>query len=63
MTEATTGSDMGIGVAMLFGLLGIGGAVVMYAAAVGHNQVLSAWGFAGAMTAAAILIAAIHLYE
>lgn len=62
MAETATGSDMGIGVAMLFGLLGIACAVVMYVAAVGHNQTLSGWGFAGAMIAGTILIAAVHLY-
>ncbi|WP_254537600.1 DUF7525 family protein [Halomarina litorea] len=62
MTESASGTDMEMGLAMVFGLLGIGGAFVMYVAATGHDQVLSGWGFAAAMLAGGILIAALHLY-
>jgi len=63
MTETAVSSDMGVGVALLFGVLGVGGALVMYVAAVSGSQVLSGWAFAGAMIAATILVAAVHLYD
>jgi hypothetical protein len=54
---------MELGIGMLFGLLGLGGAFVMYVAATEGDQVLSGWGFAAAMVAGAILISALHLYQ
>ncbi|MFC7155320.1 hypothetical protein ACFQPA_07610 [Halomarina halobia] len=63
MTETASATDMELGLALVFGLIGLGGAVVMYAAAVGENQVLSAWGFAAAMLAGALAIAALHVYD
>lgn len=63
MTESASGSDMELGLAMVFGALGVVGALVMYVAATGGDQVLSGWGFAGAMLAGGILIAALHLFE
>lgn len=63
MVESAPATDMEMGLAMLFGLLGLGGAFVMYTAATGGDQVLSGWGFAAAMLAGSVLIAALHLYE
>lgn len=63
MVESAPTSDMEMGLAMLFGLLGLGSAFVLYVAATGHNQVLSGWSFAAAMIAGTILITALHIYE
>ncbi len=54
---------MELGLALVFGVLGFGGAVLMYVAAMGGNQVLSGWGFAAAMLAGVLAVAALHLYE
>ncbi|MFD1512062.1 DUF7525 family protein [Halomarina rubra] len=61
--DTSTGSDMGLGLGLLFGALGFGGALVMLVAAFDEMKVLSGWGFAAAMVAGAILIAALHLAE
>lgn len=61
MAELTTGSDKEIGFAVLFGVLGLAGALTMYVGAVSHSQLTAAWGFAVAMLAASVLVAAIHL--
>lgn len=61
MARATTRSDKQTGFALLFGLLGLGAALVMYASvAVLGDQLVSAWGFAAAMVSATVLIVAIH---
>lgn len=52
-----------MGFSMLFGLVGLLGAVVMLVAAVEGQQALSGWGFAAAMAGAALLVAALHLFE
>jgi len=52
-----------MGFSMLFGLVGLLGAVVMLVAAFGDQQVLSGWGFAAAMVGASLLIAVLHLYD
>lgn len=52
-------TDMGVGLALLFGILAVGGAGVSF---VGHGTELAGWGFAGAMTFAALAIAALHRY-
>jgi hypothetical protein len=61
--EASVGSDMSLGLGLLFGVLGAGGALVMLVAAFDGMKVVSGWGFAAAMLAAALLIAALHLAE
>jgi hypothetical protein len=60
MAETATGSDKAVGLGLLFGLLGIAGAVVMYVAAA--DQVTAGFGFALAMLAGSLAIAAIHLF-
>lgn len=54
--------DRAVGVGALFGALGVVGALVMYIGAVGHDQIVAGWGFALAMTAGALLVAALHGY-
>lgn len=61
--ETSVGSDMGLGLGLLFGALGVGGALVMLVAAFDHMQVLAGLGFAAAMVAGTVLIAALHLAE
>lgn len=56
-------TDMRIGLAMLFGAIGLLAAFAMIITSVNQQQVLTGWGFAVAMAASAILIAVIHLYE
>lgn len=60
MAETATGSDKAVGLGMLFGLLGVAGAVVMYVAAA--DQVTAGFGFALAMLAGSLAIAAIHVF-
>lgn len=57
--ETSVQSDKGIGFAVLFGLLALGGALVMLA---GPGQMAKAWGFAAAMIAAMLSVVAIHAY-
>lgn len=52
---------MGIGLGLLFGGVGVVGALAMFVGAA--NQQVAGWGFALAMTAAAVSVAAIHLWE
>ena len=60
MTETASRSDKGVGLGILFGLLGVGGAVGMLVFASDH--LIAGWSFALAMVAGALAIAAIHLY-
>ena len=55
----TVASDKGIGLATLFTLLAVGATVAMFVA---PGTELAAWGFAGAMTAGVLAVAAVHLY-
>ncbi len=52
-----------MGFSMLFGVVGLVGAVVMLVAALGDQLVLSGYGFAAAMLGATLVVAALHLYE
>jgi hypothetical protein len=61
MTETATGSDMGFGLAMAFGAVALAGAGVMYLAA--ETQELAAGGFAVAVLAGGLAIAALHVYS
>jgi Na+/phosphate symporter len=62
MAGASTTSDKSVGFAVLFGVLGLAGALAMYLGATVGTQLTAALGFGGAMLAASILIAAIHVY-
>jgi len=55
----TVSTDKGIGLATLFTLLAVAGAGAMLLAPGGQ---LAAWGFAGAMVAGALAVAAVHLF-
>ncbi|MFC7177477.1 DUF7525 family protein [Halosegnis marinus] len=61
--ETSQGSDRRMGFSMLFGVVGLVGAVVMLVAALGDQLVLSGYGFAAAMLGATLVVAALHLYE
>jgi peptidoglycan/LPS O-acetylase OafA/YrhL len=61
--ETASATDRRVGLAALFGVLGLAGAFVMFVAALGDQQLLSGWGFAGAMLGATLLVAALHLYD
>lgn len=58
--DAAFESDMGIGLAVILGVLAIAGAATM---AVAPGTVTGAIGFALAMTVGAILVVVLHLYE
>jgi hypothetical protein len=60
MTETATGSDMGVGLAMLFGAIALAGAGMMYLAA--DAQEIAAGGFAVAVLAGGLAVAALHVY-
>jgi hypothetical protein len=60
--ESTASSDMATGLSAAFGAVGLLSALTMYVAAAGHDQVLAGLGFAGAMLAASVTIAALHLW-
>lgn len=63
MAETTTiDTDRQVGLAMLFGAVGLVAALVMLSMGLAGQQVLAGWGFAGAVVAGAILIAVIHFY-
>ncbi|MGM0591064.1 MAG: DUF7525 family protein [Halobacteriota archaeon] len=59
METQTAGSDMGIGLALVFGFLAVGAAGAML---VLPDQLMKAWGFAGAMVAGMLAVLVIHLY-
>ena len=60
MTETAGGSDMGTGLALLFGVVAVVAAVGM--AVTVETQVVAAWFFAAAMVAGTLAVAAPHLY-
>jgi hypothetical protein len=60
-TEGT--GDMSLGLSLLFGTLGVVGALGMYLFAVSGDQVSSGWAFALAMVGGALLVTAVHLYD
>lgn len=59
---ATVDTDMRTGVAMLFGVLGLIGALVMLTMGLTDQQLLAGWGFAGAMLSGGVLIVVLHVY-
>lgn len=52
-------SDKGIGYAVLFTMLAVGASATMF---IGHGTELAGYGFAGAMVAGTLLVAALHIY-
>lgn len=58
----TVGSDMDVGMGLLFTVVTLFGAVAMYLAAGMHDQILAGWGFALAMLTGGLAVAAIHVY-
>jgi len=61
MAETGSATDMGLGLSLAFGVLGLVGALVMYLAAA--DQVVAAGGFALAVTAGSLAVVAIHVYK
>jgi hypothetical protein len=55
-------SDSGVGLGLLFGIVAVGGAFALLVTGLQGQQVLSGWGFAGAMVAAALAVIAVHVY-
>jgi hypothetical protein len=61
MAETGLQSDKGIGLGLLFGALGVAGAVVMYVAA--EQQLLAGWGFALAVVFGSLAVAAVQIFS
>lgn len=59
MATDTVASDKGIGFAMLFSLLAVGGAAGMY---VGAPDQAAGWAFAAAVLFASLAVVYIHIY-
>ena len=62
-TQTGSTGDMSLGLSLLFGALGLLGALGMYLFAVRGDQVSSGWAFALAMVAAAVLVTVVHVYD
>lgn len=62
MVTETASSDMSVGLSVLFGAVGLLGALGMYLFATGGDQVATGVSFAVAMLAAGVLVAVIHAY-
>lgn len=60
MATESVSSDMGTGLAIVFGAITAVGAGFMLA---GGSQEVMAWGFALAMFAGALSVCAVHLYD
>jgi zinc transporter ZupT len=60
MAETASRSDKAVGLGVLFGVVSLIGAVVMYVAAA--DQVTAGWGFALAMLAGGLSVTAIHAF-
>lgn len=58
-----TGTDKEVGFAVAFAAVGVLGALVMVLASLDGAQLLAGWGFAVAMTAAALCVSVFHLYD
>ncbi|SDF94680.1 DUF7525 family protein [Halorientalis regularis] len=61
MAETGLQSDKALGLGLLFGALGIAGAVVMYVAAA--QQLLAGWGFALAIVFGSLAVGVIHVFS
>lgn len=61
MAHATdAGTDKGLGLALVFGLIATLGAVGMF---IGAPDELAAWGFAAAVLFGSLAVVAIHLWD
>ncbi|MFB6140331.1 MAG: hypothetical protein ABEJ26_07830 [Halosimplex sp.] len=60
MSEVAAGSDMGIGLGLVFAVLAVVGAVGMLVTY--HDHVVAGSSFALAMIAGVLSVAAVHLY-
>lgn len=60
MATETASSDMGTGLALVFGAIATVGAAIMLA---GGSQQVMAWGFALAMFAGVLAVTAVHVYD
>lgn len=60
MAHQSVESDKGFGAGVLLSALAFAGALGMYAL---NDQQATAWAFAAAMTAAALAVVAIHVYD
>ncbi|WP_136716056.1 DUF7525 family protein [Halorientalis salina] len=61
MAETGLQTDKSLGLGLVFGTIAVVGAVVMYVASA--DQLTAGWGFALAVIAGSIAIAAIHLFS
>ncbi len=61
MAETGLQSDKSLGLGLVFGIVAIIGALVMYIASA--DQLTTGWGFALAMIAGSIAIAVIHIFS
>jgi hypothetical protein len=60
MSDTVGGSDMSVGLGLVFGVLAVVGAVGMLVAY--ENQVVAGWSFALAMVAGVLSVAGVHLF-
>jgi hypothetical protein len=60
MSETATSTDLGFGLGLIFGAMAILGAALMFLTASDH--LLAGWSFGLAMLAAALSVAALHLF-
>ncbi|MES3516627.1 MAG: hypothetical protein PPP58_03070 [Natronomonas sp.] len=60
--ETVSSGDMGIGLALAFGILGVLGAIGMTAFGFTGDQVAAGWSFALAMLGGTLAVAAYHAY-
>ena len=61
MAETGLRSDKSLGLGLVFGMLAAVGALVMFVESADH--LLAGWGFALAMLAGSVAIAAIHIFS
>jgi hypothetical protein len=59
---ATTSSDKSLGLGVLFGALGLVGALGMLFTSLNHDQLGSGIAFGAAMLAGAVAVAVVHIY-
>lgn len=60
---ATPASDMGVGLGLGLGAVCLAGALAMLVAGLAGQQLASGVGYAAAMLASALAVAAVHVYD